>query len=177
MPAPELLLVGRIRRAHGIRGELLVEPLTDEPAAVFAAGRRLFAGTHTGEPAPDGGRLTVGRARVVHGGRVIVQFDEIPTRTDAERWRDRYLLAEASALTPPAAGEVYVHELWGMAVVDADDRPLGRVEQVYELPQGLALGVRRDGGEVLLPFREEFIRHVDRAAHRIVATPPEGLFE
>lgn len=177
MPAPELLLVGRIRRAHGIRGELLVEPLTDEPAAVFAAGRRLFAGTHAGDPAPDGGRLTVHRARVVHGGGVLVQFDEIPTRTEAERWRDRYVLAEAGELAPPAEGEVYVHELSGMAVVDAHDQPLGTVTQVYELPQGLALAVRRDAGEVLLPFREEFIRRVDRAARRIVATPPEGLFE
>ena len=177
MPAPGLLIVGRIRKAHGIRGELLVEPLTDEPAAVFAAGRRLYAGTRDGDPAPDGARVTIRSARRIGGGAVLVQLDEVPTRTDAERWRDRYLLADAAELAPPAEGEVYVHELPGMTVVDGAGDPLGTVGTVYELPQGLALEVRRAGGDVLLPFREEFIREVDRDARRIVATPPEGLFE
>ena len=54
MSAPALMIVGRVRKAHGIRGELLVEPITDAPDAVFVSGRRLFAGTASGGRNPFG---------------------------------------------------------------------------------------------------------------------------
>lgn len=177
MNPPDLMLVGRLRKAHGIRGELDVEPLTDAPAAVFAAGRAILAGTTEGDPDPAGRALTVRRARPQGDGSILVAFDEITDRTEAERWRGRYLLAPASELEPPAEGEVYVHELPGMKVVLPAGEPLGVVSDVLELPQGLALEVRRDSESVVLPFHEEFIERVDRAARTIVATPPEGLFE
>ncbi|HET7623361.1 MAG TPA: ribosome maturation factor RimM [Gemmatimonadaceae bacterium] len=177
MSPPELMIVGRLRRAHGIRGELDVEPLTDAPAAVFAAGRAIRVGTAEGDPDPAGRTLTVRRARPQGDGSILVSFDEILDRTEAERWRGRYLLAPASELEPPSEGEVYVHELAGMSVLLADGEKLGVVSDVIELPQGLALEVSRDSGSVVLPFHEEFIESVDRAARTIVATPPEGLFE
>lgn len=179
MGTPELIIVGRLRKAHGIRGDLLVEPITDAPAELFAAGRRLFAGTATGDPSPDGRTLTVRDVRTQHDGFLVIRFEEIADRTEAERWRHRYLLVEADAVSPPAEGEVWVHELVGMTVERPTGEPLGEVREVYELPQGLALDVARGaGGErVLLPFREEFVQRVDRAARRVVATPPEGLFE
>ncbi|MBX6332390.1 MAG: 16S rRNA processing protein RimM [Gemmatimonadaceae bacterium] len=177
MRAPELIIVGRLRKAHGIRGALVVEPITDAPAEVYTAGRRLFAGTVEGDPAPDGAALTVAQARPMGDGRFIVRFAEIPDRTAAERWRDRYVLARADELTPPAEGEVYVHELLGMHVSLPTGESLGDVQDVYELPQGLMLDVAYGAESVLLPFREEFVANIDRAARRIVATPPEGLFE
>ncbi|HEY9450345.1 MAG TPA: ribosome maturation factor RimM [Gemmatimonadaceae bacterium] len=177
MTPPELMIVGRLRRAHGIRGELGVEPLTDAPAAVFAAGRAILVGTTEGDPDPAGRTLTVRRARPQGDGSILVSFDEITDRSEAELWRGRYLLAPASDLEPPAEGEVYVHELPGMTVVLTDGETLGVVSDVLELPQGLALEVHRDAGSVVLPFHEEFIESVDRSGRRIVATPPEGLFE
>jgi 16S rRNA processing protein RimM len=177
MTPPELMIVGRLRRAHGIRGELDVEPLTDAPAAVFAAGRAVLAGTTEGDPDPAGRTLTVRRARPQGDGSILVSFDEITNRSEAELWRGRYLLAPASDLEPPAEGEVYVHELPGMTVVLTDGETLGVVSDVLELPQGLALEVHRDTGSVVLPFHEEFIASVDRSGRTIVATPPEGLFE
>ena len=72
MHAPELIIVGRLRRAHGIRGELVVEPITDAPAEVYTAGRRLFAGTVAGDPAPDGAALTMSQVRPMGDGRFIV---------------------------------------------------------------------------------------------------------
>lgn len=179
MGAPELIIVARLRKAHGIRGDLLVEPITDAPAEVFAAGRRLFAGTADGDPDPAGRTLTVGEVRALHDGLFVIRFDEIADRDAADRWRHRYLLAEASSLAPPAEGEVYVHELPGMTVELPTGETLGEVREVYELPQGLALEVVRgaNAGSVLLPFREEFVTRVDRVARRLVATPPEGLFE
>jgi len=173
--APALMLVGRVRNAHGIRGGLAVESLTDAPAEVFAAGRRVFLGTTTGDPDPAGRALTVTGSRP-HGAGLVVHFAEIASRDDAERWRGSYLLVPADELAPPAEGEVYVHELVGMSVSLASGDPVGTVSEVYELPQGLVLEVRHDGRSSLLPFREEFVRSVDRAARRIIATPPEGLF-
>ena len=177
MNPPEIMIVGRLRRAHGIRGELDVEPLTDAPAAVFAAGRSILVGTTQGDPDPAGRALTVRRARPQGDGSILVAFDGINDRSEAERWRGRYLLAPASELQPPAEGEVYVHELPGMKVLLPGGEPLGVVSEVIELPQGLALEVRRESESVVLPFHEEFIESVDRAARTIVATPPEGLFE
>lgn len=179
MGSPELIIVGRLRKAHGIRGDLLVEPITDAPAELFTAGRRLFAGTVTGDPAPDERALTVRTARPQPDGLLVVHFDEIADRSEADRWRHRYLLVAMDEVAPPAEGEVWVHELIGMTVTLPTGEPIGAVREVYELPQGLALEVAREGGgeTVLLPFREEFVPRVDRAARRVVATPPEGLFE
>lgn len=177
MTTPELLIVGRLRKAYGTRGELLVEPITDAPAAVYAAGRRLFPGTTAGDPDPQARHLTIDHARLQHDGSVVVGFAEIPDRTEAERWRGRYLLAPAGDLPQPAEGEVYLHELPGMRVLLATGEPVGDVVDVYELPQGLMLSVAGPRDTVLLPFREEFVQRVDRAARHIIATPPEGFFE
>jgi 16S rRNA processing protein RimM len=177
MAAPELIIVGRLRKAHGVRGDLVVEPITDAPAEVFSVGRRLFAGTMTGERAPEGTVLTVARVRQQPDGTLVVGFAEIVDRTVAERWRNRYVLAPAEELTPPAEGEVYLHELIGMVVTRPAGEVLGEVVDVYELPQGLMLAVRYRGGSVLLPYHEEFVQRVDRTRRRILATPPEGLFE
>ncbi|MDQ6830090.1 MAG: ribosome maturation factor RimM [Gemmatimonadota bacterium] len=177
MSTPEMVIVGRLRKAHGIKGDLVVEPITDAPAEVFAAGRRLFAGTATGEPSANGATLVVESSRPLHGGGIIVHFAEIPDRTEAELWRNRYLLAPVAELPPPAGDEVYYHELIGMRVVLSSGEEVGEVREFYELPQGLALEVGWKGGTVVLPFREEFVNEVDRDGRRIVMTLPEGLLE
>ena len=177
MTPPEFMIVGRLRKAHGIRGELGVESLTDTPTAVFAVGRSILVGTTEGDPDPAGRTLTVRRARPQGDGSILVAFDEINDRGEAELWRGRYLLAPASELQPPGEGEVYVHELPGMRVILPGGETLGTVSDVLHLPQGLALEVRGDAESVVLPFHDEFIASVDRAGRTIVATPPEGLFE
>jgi 16S rRNA processing protein RimM len=175
--APDLTIVGRVRRAHGIHGELVVEPLTDVPDAVFAPGRRVVAGTVDGDPAPDGRELLVEESRPFKGGW-IVAFSSIADRNEAERWRQRYLLAPKSELVPAAEGEFYVHELLGLSVVHvATLDVVGEVTDVYELPQGIMLDVRRPAGSVLVPFRPEVVTEVDLAGRRLFITPPEGLIE
>ena len=177
MTAPDLTIVGRVRRAHGIHGELVVEPLTDVPDAVFAPGRRVFAGTVAGDPAPDGRALLVEESRPFKGGW-IVAFASIADRNEAERWRERYLLAPRSELPPLTEGEFYLHDLLGLSVVNAVTLDVvGDVTDVYELPQGIVLDVRRPGGSVLVPFRPEVVTAVDLASRRILIMPPEGLIE
>ena len=180
MTTPAFIIVGRVRKAHGIRGEVVVEPITDAPDAIFASGHRVFAGTASGDIAPNRAELHVKSARPFSEG-LLVAFVEVPDRNAAETWRGRYLLVPADELPPPRDDEVYVHELPGMRVELADGALLGTVEETYELPQGLAIDVRRapphDKQTVLLQFDERTIASVDREARVIVVTPAEGLLE
>ena len=178
MAAPTLTIVGRVRRAHGIRGELVIEPLTDAPDAVFAPGRRVFAGTVDGDPAPDGRELVVEESRPFKGGGWIVAFTGLDDRNAAELWRQRYLLAPVDELEPVGEDEVYVHDLLGMTVVHASSlEQVGEVTDVYEVPQGLMLDVTRPNGSVLIPFRPEVVTGVDHALRRLLIDPPEGLLD
>jgi 16S rRNA processing protein RimM len=172
----EFFIVGRARRAHGIRGELAVEVITDAPDAVFASGARVFAGTTTGDLAPGRAELHVVRASPFKGG-MIVSFREITDRTEAERWRDRYFLVPASELPAPEGDQVYVHELIDMRVVLQSGEEIGTVIDVYELPQGLTLDVRRQQGTVMLPFSDHVVKHVDRDGRVITVDPPEGMLD
>ena len=181
MANPEFIIVGRVRKAHGIRGEVVVETITDEPDAVFASGRRVFAGTASGDLAPHRAELHVATSRPFNEG-LLVGFTEVPDRTTAESWRGRYLLVPAAELPAPAEDEVYVHDLIGMTVeLSADRTIVGIVEELYELPQGLALDVRRapprEGETVMLNYDERTIVSVDKAARVIVVSPPDGLLE
>ena len=175
--APEFAIVGRIRKAHGIRGEVVVEPITDEPDAVFAPGRRVFAGTANGDRARDGSELSVAQVRPFKEG-LIVRFEQIADRNAAELWRDRYLLLPLSELTPPSEGEVYIHDLVGMRVTLVSGQALGTVTEVYELPQGLALDVAREtGGSVVLPFNDDVVKRVHAADRIVEVDPPDGMLD
>jgi 16S rRNA processing protein RimM len=174
--APALLIVGRVRKAQGIRGELLVEPITDAPGTIFVPGRRLFAGTATGDPSPDGKELHITAVRQ-HMDAVRLTLAEVPDRTAAELWRGRFLLVPRDEVPLPAEDEVYIHDLLGMRIAHADGRALGTVADTYELPQGLMLDVKpvNGGPTYFIPWREEILVHVDEAARVITVNPPEGL--
>ena len=170
------MIVGRVRKAHGIRGELLVEPITDAPDAVFVSGRRLFAGTATGDPSPDGQELHITAVRQ-HMASVRLTITEVRDRSAAELWRGRFLLAPQDELPPPADDEVYLHELPGMQVVHVDGRALGEVVDTYDLPQGMMLDVRpvNGGPTYFVPWSDEILVNVDETLRVITVNPPEGL--
>ena len=184
----EYAIVGRIRKAHGTRGEVVVEPITDEPGAVFAPGRRLFAGTVDGDLAARPGdprpaqaaphEILVRSSRTIHGGGWLVTFDVIPDRPEAERWRDRYLLAPVAELRPPGETEVYYHDLLGMAAETAGGEALGPVVDLFDAPQGLLLELELAGGRrVLIPYRPEVVTAVDVERRVVTVSPPAGLLE
>ena len=169
-----------IRNAQGIRGEVVVEPITDTPDVVFAPGRRVFVGDRSGNaPTEERGlpsSLTVDYAKPFKGG-LIVKFADVADRNAADILRGRYLLAPFEELEPLAEGEVYLHDLIGMRVeLDNGDR-VGEVTSYYELPQGLTLDVATTGGSVLVPFRPEVVERMDRGARTIVVKSEVGLFE
>ena len=172
MTQPAFIIVGRVRKAHGIRGEVVVETITDAPDAIFASA--------TGDLAPNRLELRVRSVRPFNDG-LLVGFAEVPDRTVAETWRGRYLLLPADELPALDEEEVYVHDLLGMRVELVGGQPVGTVEETYELPQGLAIDVRRvaprEAETVMLSYDDRTIASVDKKARVIVVTPPEGLLE
>lgn len=174
MPDARHLVVGRLRKPHGLKGEVTVFPLTDDPAAVFGAGRRLWVLDIRGEVL--GGPLTVERGRGYHR-EWLVKFRDIDSREALEPWRGGLLGAPANELAPPESGEVYLHELAGFAVELEDATPLGLVSAVYELPSGVMIEVQGPKREFLLPYKRQFVTDVDRGARRLTVAPPEGLID
>ena len=170
-------MVGRVRRAHGIRGELVVEALTDAPDAIFAAGRRVFAGTRTGEIARDAREMRVVRSSPFKGG-LIVAFEGIDDKTTADLWRDRTFLVPEDEVEPPSEDEVFIHDLVGMRVVRVDGDHVGEITQVFELPQGLVMEVARSSGKpALLPFNDQTVTGVDSEQRVVHIDPIEGLLD
>ena len=174
----EYYLVGRVRRAHGLRGELVVEALTGAPDAIFAAGRRVFAGTRDGDLAEGSSELHILRSSPFKGG-LIVAFKGIDTRDAADSWRDRYFLLPSDEVTPPSDDELFIHELVGMRVVrEEGGQEIGQVTEVFELPQGLVMEVARTNAKpVLLPFNDHTVTDVDSERRVIRVDPVEGLLD
>ena len=168
------LVVGRLRKPHGLKGEITLFPLTAEPDAVFAPDRSLWLVDLAGEVVA--GPLVVERSRSYHR-EWLIKFRGIDHRDAFDPWRGLLLAAPAGELAPPAAGEIYLHELVGFSVRLEDGTALGLVTALYEMPNGLMLEIQGPKRELLLPFKKEFVREVDRAARRLIATPPEGLLE
>src|SRR5215216_1276868 len=145
-----LAIVGLIRNAQGIRGEVVIEPLTDAPDAVFASGRRVFAGAAGDKSGPDEKALTVASSRPFKGG-VMVKFEEVADRNEAELLRGCYVFSPFDELDPLEEDEVYLHDLIGMRVKLDTGAEMGTVRAYYELPQGLTLEVKTSKGDVLVP--------------------------
>lgn len=166
------LVVGRIGRPHGIKGEVSVEVRTDEPELRFAAGSVLVT-----DPA-DRGPLTVQRSHW-HSGRLLVTFDGVVGREGAEALRNTVLVVDSDDLPGlDDPDEYYDHQLIGLAAELASGGPVGVVEDVIHSPAGDLLSIRKpDGGEALVPFLAAMVPSVDLAARRVLLDPPEGLLE
>lgn len=167
-----IVTVGRIGRAHGVRGEVGVEVRSDSPDERFADGAVLAT-----DPAQRG-PLTVRGSRW-HSGRLLVTFDGVSDRTVAEGLRGTLLLAEiADDETTGDPDEFFDHQLVGLKAVGVDGVAIGLVREVIHAPgQDLLAIDRPDGAEALVPFVAEIVPEVDVAGSRVVIDPPPGLFE
>jgi 16S rRNA processing protein RimM len=163
-----------------VRGELVVELMTDSPELIFAPGARVFQGTADGQlwrdPKTGATRaLGVQSSRPFKGG-LLVTLDAVTDRTEAERWNGRHLLVPIGELSEPEEGEIFLHELGGMRVLDEHGAELGEVRAWYPVPLGVLLDVRTARGDVTLPFNERFVRRVDRAGRTLTVAIPDELF-
>ncbi len=163
------LVVGRIGRAHGVKGEVSVEVRTDDPDRRYAPGSALAT-------EPDRGPLTVLGVRE-HHGRLLVRFDGIDDRTAAETLRGTLLVVDSAEAGETEDGEWWDHDLVGLVAVTPDGTKLGAVIDVIHVPGAPLLAIDHDGREVLVPFVEAIVPEVDVAGGRVVVDPPEGLLD
>ncbi len=137
--------MGRVRRAHGVRGALLIESKSDVPGAVFAPGRVVYVGSADGARIDEAPR-NITEAREANAGW-IVSIEGLSDRTVAESMKARTVFADEDTLPPPDEDEVYVHELVGLTVLSHDGATVGPVCDVYEAPQGLLIEVDTANGK------------------------------
>ena len=168
------VVVGRLRKPHGLKGDCNLFPLTDDPARIFAPGQEIWVVDLAGEVVA--GPLTVERSREYHR-EWLVKFAQVESRDALEPFRAHFLGVPPDRLGPLDDDEVYLHELDGFSVRLPDETPLGLVSAVYELPAGLMIEVQGPRREFLLPYKKEFVREVDRIGRKLVITPPEGLLD
>ncbi|MFN8194779.1 MAG: ribosome maturation factor RimM [Nocardioidaceae bacterium] len=169
------VVVGRIGKPHGLRGEVTVDVRTDEPESRFADGGALRVRPPQGS-AFAATELTVEGTRV-HQGTWLVSFAEIVDRTSAEAARGVLLLADIPAdESPEDPEEFYDHQLVGLHAVDEDGRSLGEVTAVVHGAAQDLLTIRTpDGREPLVPFVAALVPEVDVAGGRIVVADRPGL--
>lgn len=175
---PATVVVGRALRAHGIRGEVVVEVASDNPER-FAAGAELLlmASGEAGEAPPEAARrrLVVETVRP-HRGGLLVAFAGVEDRDEADALRGD-LAVPGGAVREPPEGTWYHFQLLGCRVIDAAAGDLGEVVDLVEDGGGLMLLVAGGGRRVPVPFVERFLVRVDVAARRIEVKLPEGLVE
>jgi 16S rRNA processing protein RimM len=165
------VVVGRIGKPHGIRGQVTVESRTDEPDLRFAPGTEFVI---------DGPlQLLTVEAVHWHSGRLLIKFEGIHDRSWAESIRNTILEVERDPNeTPQDPDEFYDDQLEGCNVELLDSTPVGVVTEVIHLPSQDMLSVLRpDESEVLIPFIALFVPVVEIAQKRIVIDPPAGLLE
>ncbi|MFZ0325123.1 MAG: ribosome maturation factor RimM [Actinomycetes bacterium] len=163
------VVVGRVGRAHGVRGDVSVEVRTDEPERRFFSG----AGLDT-----DRGRLTVVSVRA-HSGRLLLHFEGVDDRTAADQLRGLLLSAWVDpADRPEDADEFYDHQLVGATVCTVSGDRVGVVHEIVHLGGQDLLSVRTSSDrDVLIPFVEQLVPEVDLDARRVVIDPPDGLLD
>jgi 16S rRNA processing protein RimM len=167
----ELILVGTVARAHGNKGQVIVNPETDFPDQRFAAGNVLLV-AQAGMTV----ERTIASVRFQQG-RPIVGFAGVDTMDDAEALAGAELKVPAGSLPPLPGNTFYRHDLVGCEVKDTSGRMIGTVTGVEGPLEQSRLVVESERGELLIPMVEGICVSVDPAAKTIVVDPPDGLLE
>jgi 16S rRNA processing protein RimM len=167
----ELVAIGRIGRARGIRGEVFIQPWTDDPDGRFAVGAVLRT-----DP-PERGPLTVETVSSA-GGKWVVRFAGFADRSTAEALRGTMLvlpLGERPPIEDP--DEFYDTDLIGLAARTTDGTPLGPIRDVLHAGSADYLVLDVEGTERLVPFVAAVVPTVDVRGGVVEIDPPEGLFD
>lgn len=170
------LVVGRVAKSHGIRGEVAVEIRTDAPEDRFAVGTVLRARRARGSATSD---YTVEAARE-HSGRLLLRLSGVADRAAADALRGTLFVVDSETLPPSDDPDAfYDHELTGLAARSPGGDPLGTVADVVHTAAGELLAVRTgpDSREVLVPFVAEIVPVVDTDGGTVTIDPPAGLFD
>ena len=164
------ILVGYVRRAHGINGAVVIRPLTDDPENRWFSGAEFLSDAHP--PAP----YTVVEA-APYRDDLLVRFAEVGDRTGAEALRGTSFTIDPADRRDLDDGEFWVEDLVGCDVVDTDGQSVGVVESVEFGAAQDRLAVRTEAGRFEVPFVDAIVPEVDLERSVVVVAPPEGLFE
>jgi 16S rRNA processing protein RimM len=169
-----MAVVGRIARAHGIRGQVIVNLDTDFPDKRFRPGAQLFTkrGASPGDIVP----LVLTTVRF-QSGRPVVGVEGVETMNDAEALAGLELRVPVEELEPLPEGTFYHHDLVGCQVVTGGGDAVGTVEGVEGSVGGSRLVVAGAKGEILIPLASDICRTIDIQGRKIVIEPPEGLLD
>jgi 16S rRNA processing protein RimM len=173
------LLVGRVVKAHGITGEVVVEVHTDDPAARFASGSTLRAKPSRGRGEE---RSCVVDTVREHGGRLLVRFAGVDDREGADALRGSLFVVDSDDLPPIDEPDTYYdHQLEGLQVWTSAGEDVGVVAEVLHTAAGELLAVRRSDGdetrEVLVPFVNAIVTSVSLDDQTVEIDPPDGLLD
>lgn len=169
------VVVARIGKAHGLRGEVTVQAHTDDPEARFVPGAAFGTEAATGTGVPR--QLVVHTARL-HNGVWLLSFDGIPDRTGAEGLRGTRLMVDAEQARTEEDDAWYEDQLVGLAVVDTRGEAVGTVSGLENGPaQDLLVITLAAGGRAWVPFVASMVPEVDVDGGRVVIDPPPGLLE
>lgn len=170
------LVVGRVVKAHGIGGEVVVDVRTDDPHDRFAPGTALRA-----KARDKSERNFVVDSMREHGGRLLVRLDGVASRDAADALRGSLFVVDTADLPPiEDPDEFYDHQLEGLRVRTTAGLDVGTVGEVLHTPAGEILAVRPgegDGPEILVPFVSAIVIAVSLDDGLVEIDPPEGLLD
>jgi 16S rRNA processing protein RimM len=169
------LIVGRVVKAHGITGELVVDVRTDDPDIRFAPGSTLRA-----KKPRDGGpaRSFVVEGARPHGARLLVRLAGVSGRDAADALRGSLFVIDSDELPPiDEADTYYDHQLEGLRVTTTAGQQIGFVAEVLHTPGGELLSVKREAGELLVPFVSAIVTAVSLDDGTLEIEPPDGLLD
>jgi len=171
-----LLIIGRIVKAHGLKGECKVVPESDDPNRLLNL-KRLWIG-----PTPQTARpYMVGSARLQTSKRgitALMRFSGINTVNDVQALGKLPVFAQLEDLPPLRPGEFFLHDLVGAAVVTDNGAPVGRLKDILDAPSYDIYVVERSGKQdALIPAVPEFVMSTDVNIGRIVIRPVDGLLD
>ncbi len=166
---PEYLIVGYLRRPHGVHGEMVMEIHTDFPDRLKPACRVYVGANHAA--------MTIAGSRV-HNEGFIIKFDEIATPEEAGKFRNQLVYVTAADRPPLPKGMYYHHELIGFAIVDDANQVIGTLKEIIQTGANDVYVVNRgDGGELLLPVIPSVVLGVEFEQRRIHVRLIPGLLD
>lgn len=173
-PRPQQLRVGRLTKAHGLKGAIKLELYTDDPERRFVPGAEFSLQVPESSPW-HGKHLTIRELRW-YNGHPVGFFEGVDDRTAAESLVKAILWVDQPSDEEAEPDAWYDHQLVGLAVL-RDGEKVGEVVHVDHLPAQDLLVVKTAGREVMVPFVSAIVPEVDVAAGTLTVTPPAGLFE
>ncbi len=168
-PHHTLYAIGKVEKAFGVQGEVIVRPMTGPPAR-FRKLKQAYLGRQESETRP----MSVEHARVDARG-VRLKFREAPDRTRAEALAGCLIFVTEEEVVLPRKGSHFIHDVIGMRVLDERDTPVGVVKDVLRLPAQDVYVIEQDGREWMLPAVREFVTSIDVASKTMTVRLIEGL--